>query len=64
MTTKGPDTFKIRLGFKRWDVYPKEGCNFIMSDGHIHFESCTGGAACTEVSQRELQESHPSGVIR
>jgi hypothetical protein len=45
MMTKGPDTFKIWVGFQKWDVHPKEGGNFIISDGCIHFESC-GGWSC------------------
>jgi hypothetical protein len=40
MMAKGPDFLESREGFQQRDVDPDEGCDFIISDGHVHFGSC------------------------
>jgi hypothetical protein len=44
MTVKGPDLLESRAGFQQKDVDPNEGCNFIISDGCVHFWELRNGA--------------------
>jgi hypothetical protein len=56
MMAKGPDLFESWAGFQQRDVDPDEGCNFIISDGCVHFWELSEGAVGveTEALQKKL----------